>query len=260
MPIADVAGIVLAGGHSSRMGESKAWLEWHGSTLLRRAAGLMQRLGPVVVVRAPGQRLPALPPGVEVVDDARTGVGPLQGIATGLAAISAPRAFVCAVDMPFLHPAFARRVLRALTPDLDVVLPVARGHQQPLAAAYRAALGPRIEALIAAGRTRPGMVFEQVRVLRLDEAALLDDAGLAVADPGLDSLVNVNDPEDYRIARARAAPEVTVRNGVALSTVRAATLAGVGLPTGRSCILNGVPVGADPALPLVAGDALVLRP
>ena len=33
----DHAGIVLAGGRSSRMGAPKAALEWHGSTLLRRA-------------------------------------------------------------------------------------------------------------------------------------------------------------------------------------------------------------------------------
>jgi molybdenum cofactor guanylyltransferase len=203
MPTTDAAGIVLAGGRSSRMGESKAWLEWHGSTLAHHAAELLRGVGPVVVVRAAGQALPALPPGVEVVDDARADVGPLQGIATGLAAVAAPRAFVCAVDMPFLHPVFVRRVLVALTTDLDVVLPVALGHQQPLAAAYRTALAPRIDALIAAGRTRPGMLFDEVRVLRLDEAALLADAALAAADPALDSLLNVNHPDDYRAARAR---------------------------------------------------------
>jgi molybdopterin-guanine dinucleotide biosynthesis protein A len=53
------AGLVLAGGRSSRMGVPKAALEWHGSTLLRRTCGVLQRAGlqPVVVVRAPGQEL-----------------------------------------------------------------------------------------------------------------------------------------------------------------------------------------------------------
>ena len=60
------AGIVLAGGRSSRMGTPKADLEWHGSTLLRRVTGIVARGagGPIVVVRAPGQQLPALPKGV----------------------------------------------------------------------------------------------------------------------------------------------------------------------------------------------------
>ena len=33
---------------------------------------------------------------------------------------------------------------------------------------------------------------------RLDEAALKDDPVLAALDPGLDSVVNVNEPDDYR--------------------------------------------------------------
>jgi molybdenum cofactor guanylyltransferase len=61
------------------MGTPKAALEWHGSTLLRRTAGILSRVaeGPVIVVRAPGQDLPDLPPGVEVVDEPREGVGPV---------------------------------------------------------------------------------------------------------------------------------------------------------------------------------------
>src|SRR4051794_41302643 len=87
--MADAAGIVLAGGRSSRMGTPKAALTWHGSTLLGRVCGLVARAvaGPVVVVRAPGQPLPALPAGVQVVDDPVEGRGPLQGIVTGLAAL-----------------------------------------------------------------------------------------------------------------------------------------------------------------------------
>jgi molybdopterin-guanine dinucleotide biosynthesis protein A len=43
------------------MGTPKAALEWHGSTLLRRVTGIVARAtgDPVVVVRAPGQELPA---------------------------------------------------------------------------------------------------------------------------------------------------------------------------------------------------------
>ena len=69
---AATAGVVLAGGRSTRMGTAKADLEWHGSTLLHRVCGLIDRVvdGPVVVVRAPGQELPPLPAGVELSEDA----------------------------------------------------------------------------------------------------------------------------------------------------------------------------------------------
>lgn len=254
------AGIVLAGGRSSRMGRPKAALEWHGSTLLRRTTALLGRTvdGPVVVVRAPGQELPALPGGVEVVADPVEGRGPLQGIATGLAAVAdrAAVAFVCPTDLPLLHPAFVRRVLGALADDVDIVLPVAHGFPQPLAAAYRTALAPRIDALIAAGRLRPAMLFAEVAVLRLDETALLADAELAAADPELDSLWNVNEPNEYRAARERAAPEITVWQGGESRTVRAATL---GAAVDRGAVsLNGASIAYDAELPLVAGDAIAL--
>jgi len=44
------AGVVLAGGRSSRMGTPKAALEWYGSTLLRRTVAILARAtgGPVV--------------------------------------------------------------------------------------------------------------------------------------------------------------------------------------------------------------------
>ncbi|MGB8961439.1 MAG: molybdenum cofactor guanylyltransferase, partial [Pseudonocardiaceae bacterium] len=117
------AGVVLAGGRSSRMGAPKAELEWHGSTLLRRTVGVLARSveGPLLVVRAAGQSLPEMPAQVEVVDDPEEGLGPLQGIAAGLGALAgrAQAAFVCSTDLPFLHPAFVRRVLSALTDDLD---------------------------------------------------------------------------------------------------------------------------------------------
>ena len=100
------------------MGTPKAALEWHGSTLLGRTVRIVARAtsGPVVVVRAPGQDLPELPEGTLVADDPREGRGPVQGIAAGLAALTghADVAFVSSTDMPFLHPAFIRRVLRVL--------------------------------------------------------------------------------------------------------------------------------------------------
>ncbi|MGH2717474.1 MAG: molybdenum cofactor guanylyltransferase [Actinomycetota bacterium] len=270
------AGVVLAGGRSSRMGTPKAALEWHGSTLLRRTLGVLARSveGPLVVVRAPDRPLPEIPPQVDVVADPEQGLGPLQGIAAGLAALAgrAHAAFVCSTDLPFLHPAFVRRVLTALTDDLDVVLPIARGYPQPLAAAYRVTLAPLVVELVAAGDLRPAFLLShhRCRTLRLDVAALLADPELAAADPALDSVVNVNSPEDYRAARCHPAPRVTVRRRGALArtghlgpcTVHAATLssaaAAVGLDLDRqvSATLNGEQLSRDGDIPLVSGDTI----
>jgi molybdopterin-guanine dinucleotide biosynthesis protein A len=255
------------------MGTPKAALEWHGSTLLRRTAGILARVtgGPVLVVRAPGQELPALPPQVEVVEDPREGLGPVQGLAAGLAALAgrADIAFVSATDMPFLHPAFVRRVLRAAQDGADVSLPVARGCPQPLAAAYRVTLAPAAARLVAEQRLRPAFLFDECRVTRLDEAALRADPVLAALDPDLDSLVNVNDPAGYQAARDRPAPEVTVQRLGTLAgghrgphTVRAATVAGAAAATGLVldghvlAAVNAGPVTTDGQTPLAAGDTV----
>jgi molybdopterin-guanine dinucleotide biosynthesis protein A len=258
------------------MGTPKAALEWHGSTLLRRTLGVLARAvsGPLLVVRAPGQALPAIPPGVGVVDDPEEGLGPLQGLAAGLTALEgrAVGAFVCSTDLPFLHPGFVRRVLDALTGDLDVVLPVARGHPQPLAAAYRVSLAPLIAELLAAGQRRPAFLLShpRCRTLRLGEAELLADPVLAAADPALESVINVNSPDEYRSARMRPAPQVSVqRFGVLASNghpgprmVRAATLAaaaaaaGVALDRHVVAALNGDQISRDGETPLTSGDCV----
>lgn len=270
-----VAGVVLAGGRSRRMGTPKAELEWHGSTLLRRVTGIVARAvdGPVIVVRAPGQDLPGLAPDVLVVADPREGHGPLQGLATGLAAAAgraAAAAFVCSTDMPFLHPAFVRRVAAALGDGVDVVLPVAHGHPQPLAAVYRTSLASAVTRWLAAGERRLTAVAARSRVALLHRDDLLADGVLAARDPALASLRNLNRPEDYRAARARAAPAVTVRlRGTHIRPerilgARAATVAGavaqLGLVLDEIAIeVDGVPVG-DGMVPLADGDELVVVP
>jgi molybdopterin-guanine dinucleotide biosynthesis protein A len=155
--------------------------------------------GPLVVVRAPGQALPALPVGVRVAEDPSEGLGPLQGIAAGLAAVDAPVAFVTATDMPLLHPAYIRRVV-ALLGDADVAMPVVLGHRQTLAAAYRTTLAPVATALVAELRLNPGVLLERCRVNWLDEAQLLADPELAAADPHLRSVTSVDTPQEYAAA------------------------------------------------------------
>src|SRR5579859_6613126 len=271
------AGVVLAGGRSSRMGRPKAALEWHGSTLLRRTVGIMTRAtsGPVVVVRAADQDLPELPEGTLVADDPREGRGPVQGIAAGLAALTgrADVAFVSSTDMPFLHPAFIQRVLRVLedSDDTDVALPVTRGYKQPLAAGYRVSLAGAAERLVLQDRLRPAFLFDECRVETLDDAVLKRDPALAAFDPELDSVLNVNTPADYEAARARPAPEVTVQLFGTLAkggdsggthVVRAATVGGaadaLGVVLDRhvTAALNGDQITRDRATPLAAGDAV----
>jgi molybdopterin-guanine dinucleotide biosynthesis protein A len=266
---ATTAAIVLAGGRSTRMGTPKAALEWHGSTLLRRVTGIAARAvdGPVVVVRAPGQALPALPAEFELADDAHEGRGPLAAQAVGLAAIGdrAQVVYLTGVDVPFLHPAFIRRVLALLGPLDDVALPRAHGFAQPLAAAYRAATVASQLRMLLAADPEPGSraLLRRCRVAELGAALLLADPDLAVDDPALLSLHNLNAPNDYAEARRRPAPTIAVRvDGARPRAHEAATLAAAARAAGcpletAAPTVNGRRA-SDPDEPLVAGDVVAL--
>jgi molybdenum cofactor guanylyltransferase len=240
--------------------------------MLERIVALLRRTcEPVVVVRAASQELPALPVGVLVAVDAREARGPLEGIAAGLRAIggSAGSAYISSADAPLLHPAFVAAVARALG-DAEMALPHLDGRTHPLAGCYRTSVLPAVQALLDAGQLRLSAFYEgrDVRLLRAHD--LLADGAVARLDPRLDSLRNLNTPEDYQRALAEPEPAVHVSlrgaagaaDGAAL-TVRAATvgraLDALALGERRAhatVALNGAEAGATDATPLVAGDAL----
>jgi len=256
------------------MGSPKALLEWHGSTLVRRVAGIVARGvdGPVVLVRAPGQALGCLPDSFDVLDDVEEGKGPLGGLCVGLEALAdrGEIAYVSSTDAPLLHPAFVRRVVGEVSEEIDACVPYVRGFRQPLAAAYRVSLAPLVADLLAADRLRPSFLLEACRWSDLDDVALLADPDVARFDPGLDSVTNLNNQADYEAARAGPAPEVQVECfGVLRApgrrgrvTIHAATLGSaadaVGVPLNPHVVaaLNGDQISRDPEEPLAQGDVV----
>jgi molybdenum cofactor guanylyltransferase len=258
----DVAGIVLAGGRSQRMGSDKASLRWHGSTLVRRAAGLLARCAepPVIVVCAPDQELAPLPDWVEVVRDPEPGLGPLAGLAVGLAA-AGPRAAVaavCAVDAPLAHPAVLHALLGALGTS-PAVVPLAGGRPQPLFAVYRTELAFLAAALVADGERRASALGERAgaRLVEPFELLVVDD--IAEFDPELMSFLSFDDPDAYAAALALPQPRVTVTGGLAgPSELRASTVD----RASRALVAEVKPqrassVPVDGETPLFAGDAIV---
>lgn len=184
-----VAGVVLAGGASRRMGRDKANLTvpgmFAGLTLVEHLVSVLaQCCHPVFVVAAQGQSLPDL--AVQVLRDEVPGLGPLPALGLGLRAAGhagAQHAFVCAVDMPFVTPDLIGWLAdSAVDLGSDIVLPRA-GRDQYLAGVYRTELAATVDAVVAAGERRVGALAEMVDVGRV---ALADAAPLA----------NLNSPDD----------------------------------------------------------------
>jgi len=189
------------------MGRPKALLDWHGQTAVEHAVAVARagvEGGPVCVVRAPAQELPALE--ATVVDDPVAGGGPLAGLCEGLAALAGrcQVAFACGVDTPLLAPAFVRAVLRSLRDGDDAVVPVVDGRSQPLLAAYRPAVVPRLRELLEGGARGLRDIREACVVREVSAAELLGDADLAAADPLLRSAANANTPKEWEALRGEA--------------------------------------------------------
>jgi molybdopterin-guanine dinucleotide biosynthesis protein A len=148
-----------------------------------------------VVVAAPEQEVPRLPEGVRVVRDEQEYLGPLAGIGVGLAALAdvVEAAYCSGCDVPLLRPEFVRVMIAALG-EHELAVPKEGDFHHPLAGVYRTSLVERINGLVAAARLRPLFLIESSR------AAIVDVESLCSVDPRLDSLRNINRPEEYAAA------------------------------------------------------------
>lgn len=181
-------GVVLAGGHATRMGGDKAGAVLGGVSLLERALATLTgaSLAPRVCARA-ATTLPACGAPIwrePAGDDAH----PLAGLAWALALAEAP-IVAMPVDLPLL-PSAALRALAARPEPLVVV----GAHGRPAALVVRAAPHHARALGMAAQSGAPAM-----RTLLALGAVVVD---LAVLAPGAskDALLNVNDAAD--LARA----------------------------------------------------------
>ena len=175
------------------MGRPKFSLPFGNEVLLQRVCRILAEVvSPVVVVAASDQELPALPENVTVARDEYDSLGPLAGIATGLDALSqqAEAAFVTSCDAPLLQPTFVQRLIELLG-DHDVAAPTDGQYDHVLAAVYRTNLADHARRLLAEERRRPLFLLQESNSLRIH----VDE--LRGVDPNLDSLRNMNTPEDY---------------------------------------------------------------
>lgn len=189
-------GIVLCGGQSRRMGQPKAWLPFAGELLLPRVVRrLSEVVQPVVVVAAPGQDVPPLPSEISVVRDEVFGRGPLQGLVAGLNFLNGQldAAYLSSCDVPFLRPEFVCRMMQLLG-EYQACVPRVDGFYHSLAAVYRLEILAAVQRLLDRNQFRANALFEAV------PTRVVEAAELVAVDPGLESLRNLNTPEDYEKA------------------------------------------------------------
>jgi molybdopterin-guanine dinucleotide biosynthesis protein A len=193
--LSNVAGAVLVGGASTRMGgPNKALIEVDGVALATRTARLLWLLCEDVLVV--GAEPPPGAPGRAVADpgDSEAPRCALRGLVAALGAATADRVLVVATDMPNL----SLDLLLALIawPEHDsVVVRDAQGQLHPLCGIHRRA--PVLE--VARAKLDAGD-YALRGVLDAVDCDVLCGADLAAVDPTGRALTNVNTPEELSAA------------------------------------------------------------
>lgn len=196
-----VGAVILTGGKSRRMGQSKEWLPLGGVPMLARVvATLAHCCAPLVVVaRDHAQALPSLPGSVLRTCDATPDGGPLAGLLAGLQCLAeqpnAPQfALLAACDMPFLHTAEVRALCAARGTAELLMLQDERG-LQPLAMLLALRLLPELRARASAGD--PSLHG----LSTLPKALVLSAPASRALSPTGGLWRSVNTPEEWRAAQ-----------------------------------------------------------
>ncbi len=196
----EVAGLVLLGGTSRRMGQNKALLPVGGIAIVQRVLNALEPL--CSETRLIGNDAePYLHLGLPIIPDVEPNLGPLMGLYSGLLASNHELNLLLACDMPFASPALLMHLL-TVSEGYDVIIPRTENGLHPLCAVYRRSTClPAIRAALDAHSRRVVSFFDQVRVREVgpDELRLVDPDGIG--------LMNVNTPEELAKARAIAAAE-----------------------------------------------------
>ena len=113
----------------------------------------------------------------------------------GLTALQgrADAAYVSSCDVPFLKPAFVKRLIDLLD-DSAICVPRVGDYHHPLAAVYRLDVAAAVPLLLEEDRLRPVFLFEAVPTRVVEAAELVD------VDASFQSLRNLNSREDYEAA------------------------------------------------------------
>ena len=192
---APLYGLVLAGGHSSRMQRDKATLEYQGRSQLERTMALLDgRVAHAFVsVRAAQQTDSGRARHALIVDE-QEGLGPCGGILAAQSRYPQAAWLVLACDLPFLDGRTLNHLIVARAPERTATAyrSARDGLPEPLCAIYEPASRATLSRAVQGGQRCPRKFLIGADVLLIDP-------------PDPRALENVNTPEEFeRVSAALA--------------------------------------------------------
>jgi molybdopterin-guanine dinucleotide biosynthesis protein A len=188
---AECGAILLAGGHSERMGADKFLLPFHHTTLLEHLVGELRRLTPyVAVVAKQSERMP--PMGVRIVMDRYEAECALSGIHAGLSESEHEVNIVLACDLPLFDDRAGAFLLDRVE-SYSIVVPQGPRGYESLCAVYSKKCLKTIEDMMGREDYAIQRLYEQLPtlVIPVDEVAAASHSHV---------FFNMNTPEEYQEA------------------------------------------------------------
>jgi molybdenum cofactor guanylyltransferase len=180
-----IAGFVLTGGASSRMGRDKAALPFRETTLLEHVAAAVSRAvhRDAILIGAPDRYTPI---GLPAIEDSYDNCGPLGGLCTALEATNAEYNLVVACDMPGVTSEFLTSLLQAAQASAaDCLIPQTSDGLHPLCAVYHRRVLPTAQNRISLRRLKMHDFIDQLQVIRYATDASFVE--------------NINTPQDWQL-------------------------------------------------------------
>lgn len=191
-PVPAVNGLVLAGGHSIRMGTDKSLIPYHGMTQRDYCMQLLEQENLAAFLSCRQDQVAELSQQYRILPDRFTGFGPYGAILTAM--MSAPDSawLVIASDLPFVTRESIHQLLQSRNPTkcATAYLNPATGFPEPLIALWEPKAYPVLLQFLAQGNICPR------KVLINSDIHLIN-----AADP--EWLLNVNTPEELERVRTR---------------------------------------------------------
>lgn len=163
----NIAGVILAGGQSSRYGRDKMFELFDGLPLYKRSLIALQQnqLEPLIIATNAGLKPMFKEEQVQWIIEKQPHQGPLfalQNIMTDFPDVE--WFFVTACDMPFISVDFVQTMLTFIDDRYDAIVPVQASRLQPLAALYRRTALPIANQFVEQNKRSMKVLLEQLQV------------------------------------------------------------------------------------------------
>lgn len=183
-----IAGVVLAGGQSSRYGQPKMFELFAGLPLYKQSliAFKKNQLHPLIIATNASLQSKFVEEDVQWSIEQQPHQGPLfalHHIMTNFPEVE--WFFVIASDMPFINAEFVQTMLTFIDDRYEAIIPKQASRLQPLAALYRRSALPKAHQLVQQNKRSMKVLIEQLQVCYVP---FEDDSS---------TFININSQQDW---------------------------------------------------------------